>query len=155
MIGEHRHRSGTRHTARGMRRRDLIVRAAGVILTGELIVHELRYLIAPSTEGAHGYLPLLGVLSVVALTVGAGHLAGTAELARSTGRHDRVELGFLRAWAMVAGGMLTLFWVQESIEALLLGAALAAPLAPLAAATLTSFSPLALNLAGRAPPQAA
>lgn len=186
-----------------MRRRDLIVRAAGVVLTGELIVHELRYMIAPSTEGAHGYLPLLGVLSVVALAVGAGHLAGVAERARSTGRPDRVELSFLRAWAMVAGGMLALFWAQESIEALLLGAALGAPAAPLAgggwvavplacglaailalaltgagavvraaalrararvsrgpvrpgrlpvAATLPCFAPLALNLAGRAPP---
>ena len=189
-----------------MRRRDLIVRAAGVVLAGELVVHELRYLLAPSGEGPHGYLPLLGVASVVALAVGAGQLAATIERARSTGRHDRIELGFLRAWAMVVAGVLALFWVQESIEALLLGAALAAPLAPLAAggwvavplalglaavlalaltgaraavraaalgarvrvgrarprrrlvpvaATLTSFSPLALNLAGRAPPRSA
>lgn len=138
-----------------MRRRDLIVRAAGVVLTGELIVHQLRYLLVPSTESAHGYLPLLAVLSVAALAVGAGQLAAVLERARSTGAGDRVELGFLRAWGLVAGGVLALFWVQESIEALLLGAALAAPLAPLAAATLTSFSPLALNLAGRAPPQAA
>jgi hypothetical protein len=189
-----------------MRRRDLIVRAAGVVLTGELVVHQLRYLIVPASQDAHGYLPLLGVASVVALAVGAGHLAATLERARRTGRHERVELGFVPAWAMVVAGVLALFWAQETFEALLLGAALAAPLAPLAgggwvavplalalgavlalaltgaraavraaaqrarasvergrprrrrlpgAAVLTSFSPLALNLAGRAPPLAA
>ncbi len=189
-----------------MRRRDLIVRAAGVVLTGELAVHELRYLIAPATQSGHGYLPLLGVLSVVALAVGAGQLAGVAERARSIGRDDRVELGFPRAWGLVAAGVLALFWVQESTEALLAGAGLAAATAPLGAggwvalplalglaailalaltgaraavraaalraraglcrgrghrrrlpppAALTCFSPLAVNLAGRAPPKSA
>ena len=115
-----------------MRRRDLIVRAAGVVLTGELIVHQLRYLIVPSPQDVHGYLPLLGIASVVALAAGAGQLAGTLEHARRTGRHDRVELGFLRAWGISVGGILALFWAQEAFEALLLGATLAAPLAPLA-----------------------
>jgi hypothetical protein len=203
LIGEHRTDSFSPYCA-GMRRRDLIVRAAGVVLTGELVVHQMRYLIAPASQGAHGYLPLLAVASVAALAVGAGHLAATLERARRTGRHERVELGFLRAWALVAAGILALFWVQETFEALLLGAALAAPLAPLGAggwvavplalalaavlalaltgaraavraaamgararlgrarvrrrlpepALLTAFSPLALNLAGRAPPLA-
>ena len=189
-----------------MRRRDLIVRAAGVVLAGEIVVHQLRYLLAPAGEAAHGYLPLLAAISVVALVLGAGQLAAVLERARSTGRDDRVSLSFLRAWGLVAGGVLAVFWAQETVEALLLGAALTAPLAPLAAggwvalpltlltaavlalaltgaraavraaarraraqvgrrlprrrrppaaATLTSFSPLALNLAGRAPPLAA
>jgi len=185
-----------------MRRRDLIVRAAGVVLTGELVVHQLRYVMFPAGESAHGYLPLLGVLSLTVLAVAAGQLAAVLERARRTGRHDRVEVRFLPAWAMVAVGVLALFWVQETIEALLLGAALDAPLAPLAGggwvavplalalgavlalaltgaraavraaarralarveagrdrrrlpapALLMSFSPLAVNLAGRAPP---
>ncbi len=190
-----------------MRRRDLIVRAAGVVLTGELIVHQLRYLLVPSSQEAHGYLPLLALASVVALAVGAGQLAAVLERARRTGRDDDlVELGFVPAWCLVAGGVLALFWAQETVEALLLGAALAAPLAPVAAggwiavplavvlaaglalaltgvraavraaaqraragrergrihrrrlprdATLTSYCPLALNLAGRAPPSLA
>ncbi len=189
-----------------MRRRDLIVRAAGVVLTGELIVHQLRYLLVPSSPEAHGYLPLLALASVVALAVGAGQLAGVLEHARRTGRDERIELGFMPAWGLVAGGVLALFWAQETVEALLLGGALAAPLAPVAGggwvavplavvlaavlalaltgaraavraaaqraracrergrihrrrlpqdATLTSFSPLALNLAGRAPPSLA
>jgi len=41
-----------------MRRPDPSVRAAGLVLTGELAVHELRYLIAPAYEPEHGYLPL-------------------------------------------------------------------------------------------------
>ena len=83
----------------------------------------------PSAGGAHGYLPLVGVLSVVALAVGAGQLAAVLERARRTGRHDRVQLAFPRAWGMVAAGVLALFWVQETVEALLLGAGAAAPLA--------------------------
>lgn len=189
-----------------MRLRDVIARAAAVVLTGELIVHQLRYLLVPSSQEAHGYLPLLALASVVTLAVGGGQLAAVLERARRTGRCDRVELGFVPAWALVAGGVLVLFWAQETVEALLLGAALAAPLAPVAAggwvavplavvlaallalaltgaraavraaaqraragrergrihrrrlpqsATLTSFSPLALNLAGRAPPSLA
>ena len=143
---------------------------------------------------------------MIALAVGACQLVAVLERARRTGRHDRVQLGFTRAWGLVAAGVLALFWVQETIEALLLGAGVAAPLAPLVAggwvavpltlvlaavlalaltgaraavraaalharagatrgrvhrrrlpeaATLTSFSPLALNLAGRAPPSRA
>jgi hypothetical protein len=128
-----------------MRRRDLIVRTAGVVLTGELVVHQLRYLLVPASQDAHGYLPLLGVASVVALAVGAGHLAATLERARRTGHHQPVELGFLRAWGMVVAGVLALFWVQESFEALLLGAGPAAPLAPLAGGGLVAV-PLALAL---------
>ncbi|HEX5909670.1 MAG TPA: hypothetical protein VFY44_04200, partial [Thermoleophilaceae bacterium] len=128
-----------------MRRRDLIVRAAGVVLTGELVVHQLRYLIVPASQDAHGYLPLLGVASVVALAAGAGHLAATLERARRTGRDERVALGFLRAWGMVVAGVLALFWAQETFEALLLGAALAAPLAPLTGGGWVAL-PLALAL---------
>jgi hypothetical protein len=138
-----------------MLRRDLIVRAAGLVLTGELAVHQLRYLIAPAPEGAHGYLPLLGVLSVVALAVGAGQLAAVLERARSTGRQDRIHLSFGRAWVLVAGGVLALFWVQESAEALLLGASASALLAPLSAGgwvavplTLALGALLALALTG-------
>ena len=130
-----------------MRRRDLIVRAAGVVLTGELIVHQLRYVLFPAGESAHGYLPVLGVLSVTVLAVAAGQLAAVLERARRTGRHDRVEVRFLQAWAMVAAGVLALFWVQETVEALLLGAAVAAPLAPVAGGGWVAI-PLALVLAG-------
>ena len=128
-----------------MRRRDLIVRAAGVVLTGELAVHELRYLIAPVTQSAHGYLPLLGLLSVALLAAAAGQLALVAERARSTGRDDHVQMGFGRAWALVAGGVVALFWLQESIEALLLGAGMGAAAAPFAAGGWVAL-PLAVGL---------
>ena len=129
-----------------MRRRDLIVRAAGVVLAGELLVHELRYALFPSAAGAHGYLPLVGALSVIALAAGAGQLAAVLERARRTGRDDRVQLGFARAWGVVAAGVLALFWVQETFEALLLGAGVAAPLAPVVAGGWVAV-PLALALA--------
>ncbi|MGI8749256.1 MAG: hypothetical protein ACR2J6_01685 [Thermoleophilaceae bacterium] len=113
-----------------MRRRDLSVRAGGLILTGELAVHELRYLIAPAERAGHGYLPLLGALSVLVLAVGAGRLAGALESARRTGRDERVTVRFLAAWPVLALTIVTLFGVQETVEGLVGGggaAALAGP----------------------------
>lgn len=52
-----------------MRRPDPSVRAAGLVLTGELAAHQLRYLIAPAHEPEHGYLPLLAAVSVFALAL--------------------------------------------------------------------------------------
>ncbi len=179
------------------------MRAAGIVVTGELAVHELRYLIAPTAEAGHGYLPVLGVLSVVLLAVAAGHLAGVLESARRTGRGEIAAVRFSRAWPALALAILAVFAVQEAAEGLLSGAGagalvlpfgaggwVAAPLGVAAAAVLAlaltgagaavgaaaraarrslrprrpsprplpdlprrAFGvPLALNLAGRAPP---
>ena len=62
-----------------MRRRDLSIRVAGLVLTGELGVHELRYLVFPEHAPDHGYLPALAVLSVLALACGAGQLVAALE----------------------------------------------------------------------------
>lgn len=109
-----------------MRRKALSVRAAGLILTGELAVHELRYLIAPAQQGGHGYLPLLGVISVVALAAAAGQLAGVLEDARRTGRDEHGAVRFGHAWPLLALGILGVFVLQESFEGLLGGAGAAA-----------------------------
>lgn len=105
-----------------MRRRDLSVRAAGLILTGELAVHELRYLIAPAEQKGHGYLPVLGVLSVVALAAAAGQLAGALESARRTGRDERLTVRFGQAWPVLALAIVSVFALQETVEGLLSGA---------------------------------
>ena len=105
-----------------MRRRDLSLRAAGLILTGVVAVHELRYLLAPAPEAGHGYLPLLGVVSVVVLAAAAGQLAGVLEDARRTGREERVTVRFAAAWPLLAMAIVLLFGVQEAAEGLLSGA---------------------------------
>lgn len=104
-----------------MRRRDLSVRAAGLILTGELAVHELRYLIAPAEAGEHGYLPLVGALSILVLAVGAGQLAGVLESARRTGCDERVTVRFLTAWPVLALTLVAVFGFQETVEGLVGG----------------------------------
>jgi hypothetical protein len=104
-----------------MRRRDLSIRVAGLVLTGELGVHELRYLIFPEQAPDHGYLPALAVLSVLALACGAGQLVAALEGARSTGRDDRVTLSFRSAWLLLAGAVAGLFAAQETMESLLAG----------------------------------
>lgn len=105
----------------GVRRRDLSIRVAGLVLTGELGVHELRYLIFPEHAPDHGYLPALAVLSVLVLACGAGQLVATLEGARSTGRDDRVSLSFRSAWLVLALSIAGLFAVQETAESLLSG----------------------------------
>jgi hypothetical protein len=105
----------------GMRRRDLSIRVAGLVLTGELGVHQLRYLIFPERAAGHGYLPALAVLSVVALACGAGQLVAALEGARATGRDDRVVLSFRSAWLILAASISGLFAVQETLESLLAG----------------------------------
>lgn len=105
-----------------MRRLDLPLRAAGLILTGEFVVHELRYLIVPVGATEHGYLPLLAVLSIVVLAAAVGRLAGSLELARGTGRGTPAGLDFWSAWKLLT--------FQPP----------------------PAGRPLAVNLAGRAPP---
>ena len=109
-----------------MRRRDLTVRAAGLVLTGELAVHELRYLIAPARPSEHGYLPLFGIVSVLVLAVAAGRLAGMLESARRTGRHEGRALAFRTVWPLLAMAIVVVFGVQETAEGLAAGAGAAA-----------------------------
>jgi hypothetical protein len=104
-----------------MRRRDLSIRVAGLVLTGELGVHELRYLVFPEHAPDHGYLPVLAALSVLALACGAGQLVAALEGARSTGRDDRVTMSFRSAWVVLAAAIACLFAVQETTESLLAG----------------------------------
>lgn len=130
----------------GMRRRDLTVRAAGLILTGELAVHELRYLIAGTPQSGHGYLPLLGAFSVLILAIGAGQLAGVLERARTGGRDERISLRFRSAWPALALCIAALFSLQEMIEALLGGAGTGAVVAVIDAGGWVAY-PLALGVA--------
>ena len=105
----------------GMRRRDLSIRVAGLVLTGELGVHELRYLILPAPGPDHGYLPALAVLSVLALACAAGQLVAALEGARGTGRDDRLSMSFRSAWLVMGTAIAALFVAQETVESLLAG----------------------------------
>jgi hypothetical protein len=115
-----------------MRRKDLSVRATGLVVTGELAVHEARYLLAPAPDAGHGYLPVLAVVSVVLMAVAAGHLAGGLESARRTGRGEPVTIRFSRAWPALALAVAAVFTVQEVAEGLLGGAGAGALLLPFA-----------------------
>lgn len=121
------------------------MRAAGLILTGELAVHELRYLIAPAHRPEHGYLPLLAAASVLVLAIAAGQPAGVLEHARSSGRDERLTLSFRAAWPMLVLAVAALFSVQELIEGLLGGAEPSAPMAVLGDGGWVAF-PLAVGV---------
>jgi hypothetical protein len=106
-----------------MRGRSLTLRAGGLVATGALCVHELRFLIAGDAaageQAGHGYLPLLGLVSVVLLAACAGRLASRLERARRTGRADAAGLPFVRAWIGLALAVALVFCAQELLESAL------------------------------------
>lgn len=127
----------------GMRGRPSSARAAALIAGGSLVVHELRYVLAPagaSGHGGHAYLPLLHLLIALALAGACVQLAVVLARLRSRGarggvrshlwlcdRHnwqrtedrrpnDGARPGFLALWALAAGAILAVFTAQELIE---------------------------------------
>ena len=184
------------------------LRAAGLIVTGAVAVHELRYVATGSAAdpvAGHGYLPIAGFLSVSVLALACAQLAATVERARRTGSaRESAAPGFAAAWLVSVLALAGIFLVQELLEGLLahgrppglaavvadggwiafpiavgVGALLALAFAgvrsavaaaerhgrrsaprrrsrrrrPLPGAHPLSGRPLALNLAGRAPPR--
>lgn len=109
-------------------------------------MHELRYLIAPAHEPEHGYLPLLAAVSVFALALAAGQLAGSMADARTTGRDDRSRPSFGAAWRLLALAIAAVFTVQELIEALIGGSGATAPLAVVQSGGWIAY-PLSLGVA--------
>jgi hypothetical protein len=117
-------------------------RAAALIAGGSLVVHELRYLLAPvgaSGHGGHAYLPLLHLLIALALAGACVQLAVVVARARSRlavgdhfGRPDRHNWrrtanqgsgrGFLATWGLAATAVLAVFTGQELIEGALASA---------------------------------
>jgi hypothetical protein len=103
-----------------MRSRALTLRAAGLVATGALAVHELRFLLAGDAaageQAGHGYLPLVGLASVVLLALCAGRLAEVLERARRTGRAESHGVPFLRAWLGLGVAISIVFCAQELLE---------------------------------------
>lgn len=92
-------------------------RAAALIAGGSLVVHELRYLLAPATAGGHGghaYLPLLHLLIAMALAGACVQLAVLAARAREDDRG--VGRGFLATWGLATAAVLAVFTAQEVLE---------------------------------------
>jgi hypothetical protein len=85
---------------------------------GALTVHELRYALAPQPEtaGAHGYLPVAGLATALALAVAFARLAVLAGRAGRTGREGPGGLGFAPAWLLSSVSLVVIFGVQELVE---------------------------------------
>lgn len=113
------------------------MRTAGLIATGAVAVHELRYILAGSAAdpgAGHGYLPLAGLVSAVLLGVACAQLVAVVERARRTGRaedagrslrcsarRDREPPGFLATWLLMALALTLIFFAQELLEGLVAG----------------------------------
>lgn len=94
-------------------------RAAALIAAAALVVHELRYLVAPAPGGAHAghaYLPLLHLLIALALAGVCVQLGALALRARRTGRIERAGVGFACGWAFAALAVLAVYAGQELLE---------------------------------------
>ena len=151
----------------------LRVRAAAVFPLAALAVHEAFYRVVPAPSGhagrTHDYIPLLEpAAGVVAALVVA---ALVARLVRAWRYGEAREPGFcaLRLWAAASLGLLAVFAVQESLEAVLSGVHplalghggyVVVPLAAAAGALLTLFlrgaraAAVALARRGARPPAA-
>lgn len=100
------------------------LRTAGLLVTGAVAVHELRYLAAGSAgdPGAgHGYLPAAGLLSTVLLGLACAQLASIVERARRTGSVGRSpgaprNAGFLATWLLATLALALIFHAQELLE---------------------------------------
>lgn len=111
------------------------MRTAGLIATGAVAVHELRYIVAGSAAdpgAGHGYLPLVGLVSIVLLAVACAQLAAVVEHARRTGRaedagrfrtagRDGEPPAFLSTWLLMALALTLIFFAQELLEGLVAG----------------------------------
>ncbi|MDQ3720751.1 MAG: hypothetical protein M3350_08240, partial [Actinomycetota bacterium] len=103
-----------------------VLRAAALVLTAALALHELRYLIAgrPAQEAfgsGHGYLPLVGVGASLLLGVAVAKLVSTLAHARRTGRADERTTTLARTWMLATGALLALHFGQELLEAAVTG----------------------------------
>ena len=105
------------------------MRTAGLLATGAVAVHELRYLAAgPAADAgaAHGYLPAVALLSTILLGLACAQIAAVVERARRTGSAGRPldaagQAGFLTTWGLAALALMLIFFAQESLEGLLAG----------------------------------
>src|SRR4051812_42422461 len=98
------------------------LRAAALVLSGALAVHELRYLLAYQGDSGrvlglqgHAYLTFVTPLVCALLAVAAAHFAG--RLARG-GSAERPPC-FVATWLWAAGSLVAIFVAQESVEGLL------------------------------------
>ena len=105
------------------------LRTAGLVVSGAVAVHELRYLAAGSATDAgagHGYVPVAGLLSTVLLGLACGQLAAVVERARRTGSPGRrsgarTQAGFLAGWLLATFALALIFVAQELLEGALAG----------------------------------
>lgn len=105
------------------------LRTAGLLVTGAVAVHELRYLAAGSASdpgAGHGYLPVAGLLSTVLLGLACAQLASVVERARRTGSAVRgpgapSNAGFLATWLLATLVLALIFHAQELLEGALAG----------------------------------
>lgn len=104
-----------------MRTRAFTVRMAALVGVGSLTVHQLRFVLgyghesdsALSAQG-HAYLAVVGPLVVAAAVLAfAGFLDRLARGARTSLPR------FGRLWAVLSASLVTMYWVQESLEGVL------------------------------------
>jgi hypothetical protein len=128
-----------------MRSGRITLRAAALLGTAALALHELRYLLAggglPSVELAsegHAYLPLAAVVVVLVLALAGAQLVDAVARALRTGHGEPQPPDLFLLWLLSSTALVGVHVAQEGAESLLtagrpdLVAALAGPGGPLA-----------------------
>ena len=109
-------------------------RAFALLALGAMVVHQLRYALAPdnaATAGQHAYLHAAAPGIVILVLLALAQLVARLCDARARGTVERVPWGLARLWPAAAGALTLAYLVQEWAEAGSIGSpsALAAPLA--------------------------
>ncbi|MEA2391709.1 MAG: hypothetical protein QOK31_1818 [Solirubrobacteraceae bacterium] len=102
------------------------LRAGALLFAGALLVHELRYALAPQGEAArgHGYLALLLPVAPAAVLLAGLHLAHSLAAARRGAGEEPSPPPFARLWTLAASLLLGAFLAQEAAEQLITGGGL-------------------------------
>jgi hypothetical protein len=109
-------------------------RAFALLAFGAMVVHQVRYALAPDvgpTAGDHAYLHAAAPGVVILVLLALGQLLARLRAARARGTVERAPWGLARLWPVASAALILAYLVQEWIEAGSLSspAALAAPLA--------------------------
>jgi hypothetical protein len=96
------------------------LRTVAVLAGGALMLHELRFLLAPdphAAEAGHAYMALAA--PAVAALIAAACAAFALALARGAGRVDPAPPSFARVWIGASSALAATYSIQELLEGML------------------------------------
>ena len=106
------------------------VRDLAALMVGSMLVHQLHYALGhgagAGSGGSHAYLPLLAMAAGLAVVTAGGCFVRSLRAARASGAIDVTPSPYVVRWLTLAATLVTVFVVQEAVEAAFVGGPAAA-----------------------------